>query len=703
MASTGYGCPSKTHDGAARTRQPRGAGTATRHEEPPVPVSKTRKKKAGPRTAVHRPAARKRLWRWDELIAVDLFSGFGGLTAGIRRAGFTTILAANHNEYKTRVHEENHPDAEHWIADLVDPTSSDYHSAADLPAADILVAGISCTNHSGANTQKAYEQGLTLFDIADDEEYTERVTRSEKDRATALCILQYAEKHHPKMILVECTTEFTSWGPALPGRKKVGDGSTYRWWRTQVRNMKYKARVLYLNSQFFGVSQSRDRIYIVFWDESLPAPDLDHRPATHCPSCDEVVGAVWTWKTGVPPSGTVRYGQQYKYCCPRCKREIVPPMTPSVNSIDFSNLGTKIGEKPSKTFKDGFVGPMARETMGRAQRCFERFPEFPPVLLDKNRLPQTHPWQNGAQQVTSTGAAMVAAGNTYERAGSDCRSRDLAQPLWTQSATNGVGLATPPVAVAGHVIAAHRHNGDGQYISGPMDTVTSTHEKAIVIAGIDNYQGVARGVGEPAPTQGGSETMALVSAGIMPNRTNATNSGMHEPSATVVAGAGSGGLGVVSAGVMPFRQHTVPTTHAEPMPTVTADQNPGLLSTQGQLLAGWYKQNGSTAGATSPHPVSDPFGAHTANDTTGLLAAWWKETLAELTLADCYFRMLFPWEVGKSCDFDCDFPGYKGTFKVWGTAKQQIDGYGNAVSPAVGTWIGNRLRPVLLGARDVLI
>ncbi|WP_257000444.1 DNA cytosine methyltransferase [Mycobacterium avium] len=115
-------------------------------------------------TAEHRPATRQRRFAHDDLIAVDLFSGFGGLTQGIERAGFTTIMAANHNRYKIEVHEANHPDAEHWIADLVDPESADYHSARDLPAADLLAAGISCVNHSQANTKKAYEQGLSLFD-----------------------------------------------------------------------------------------------------------------------------------------------------------------------------------------------------------------------------------------------------------------------------------------------------------------------------------------------------------------------------------------------------------------------------------------------------------------------------------------------------------------------------------------------------------
>jgi site-specific DNA-cytosine methylase len=233
-------------------------------------------------TAMHRPATRRRRFRHDDMVAVDLFSGFGGFTQGIERAGFTTIMAANHNSYKIEVHEANHPDAEHWIADLVDPESANYHSARDLPRADLLVAGVSCVNHSQANSKKAYAQGLSLFDL-DDPEFDAAVTRSEKDRATANCVLHYAAAHHPRLILVECTTELYSWGPAIPTRPKIGDGSTYRWWLHQFELLGYRYRELYLNSMFFGVPQSRDRLYICMWDKAIPTPDLEHRPPSSRP------------------------------------------------------------------------------------------------------------------------------------------------------------------------------------------------------------------------------------------------------------------------------------------------------------------------------------------------------------------------------------------------------------------------------------
>jgi DNA (cytosine-5)-methyltransferase 1 len=605
-------------------------------------------------TAEHRPALRTRHFKHDDLTALDMFSGFGGLTQGIENAGFTTILAANHNRYKVEVHEANHPNAEHWIADLVDPDSADYHSARDLPPADLLCAGVSCINHSQANTQKAYAEGLSLFDM-EDPEWDERVTRSERDRATANCVLHYAQTHHPRVILVECTTELTSWGVLVPGKRKVGDGSTYRWWIKQFSELGYRHRTLYLNSMFFGVPQSRDRLYIAFWDKKVPDPKLDHRPHSWCAHCDTIVEAVWTWRTGIPPTGSVRYGKQYEYRCPSCRRVVVPPFAPSLNALDLTYLGTRIGDRKR---------PLKPATMARAERCRQRFGHFPAVLIPAKKIrgAERHPWQPLPTQTSqqemallstgsviaahrhngdgknisqpmdtvtsthelallSTGGLMVAAGNTYEHPGSSCRTRTLAEPLWTQSATNTAAILTPPVALA-----------------------------------IDNFQGAPRGSSEPLPSQGGSETLAILSSGILP-----------------------------------YRKHTIPTMHAEAMPTVTSDQIPGLLT------AAWIKQNGSTGSETAAHPVTDPLGGLTSRDTTALLTAEWRDALANLSLEDCYFRMLSAHEVGRGCGFDTTFPDQAGEFIVWGSERDQVDGYGNAVSPPVGEWIGNRLRMALHG------
>jgi DNA (cytosine-5)-methyltransferase 1 len=613
-------------------------------------MSNTRKL---PRTASHRPAVRKRRFRHDTLTALDLFSGFGGLTQGIQRAGFDVIMAANHNEYKVQVHEANHPETEHWIADLANKESADYHDVRDLPPADMITGGVSCVNHSPANTMKAYAEGLTLFNF-EDQDYEDRVTKSERDRATANCVLHYAAKHHPRLILIECTTELQSWGKLVPGKKKVGDGSTYRWWMKQFEILGYRGQVLFLNSMFFGVGQSRNRGYWAFTKKYLPKPDLEHRPLAWCKRCDTIVESFQSWKTGIPPTGSVSYGKQYEYCCTSCRKPVVPPFTPSLDALDLSNLGTRIGDREK---------PLAPATMARAERCRQRFGEFPAVLMPAkaNHGSEKHPWQPMSTQtsqqetaILSTGAIMAAAGNTYERPGSDCRTRDLSQPLPAQTATNSAGLITPPVAIGtGQVMVAHRHNGDGQHLTLPMDTVTTTHEKAVLLA-VDNFQGAPRSAAEPLATQ--------------------RRLGNH---------------GTAFAGVVPFRKNTTPTVHAEAMPTVTAEQIPGLL------FSGWYKQNGSTGTETAAHPVTDPLGTLCSRDTTALLLAEWREALADLALEDCYFRMMAAHEIGRGCGFDVTFGDHQGTYIVWGSARDQVDGYGNAVTPAVGEWIGARLRAVL--------
>jgi site-specific DNA-cytosine methylase len=605
------------------------------------------------RAAEHRPAVRPRRFRHDDSTAVDLFSGFGGLTTGIKLAGFETIAAANHNPYKVEVHEKNHPETEHWIADLVDTEAPSYHSARDLPPAQLLAAGISCVNHTQANSAKAYEQGLTLFDLPDPD-FDTRVTRSERDRATANCVLHYADQHHPLLILLECTTELASWGKALPNRPKIGDGTTYRWWLKEFVNLGYRYKILYLNSMFFGVPQSRDRWFGVFSDKRLPIPDLEHRPPSWCSSCDRIVEAVWSWKTGIPASGSVRYGKQYNYRCPACRGEVFPPMAPSINALDLTNLGTRIGDRKT---------PPAPATLARAERCRQRFAEFPAVLLPSAAIPpEGHPWQPMAASpmLVSTGAIMGAAGHTFERPGSDCRSRGLDEPLWAQSATNSTGLITPPIALA-----------------------------------VDNYQGGPRSAAEPLPTQGGSETLGVLSSGILPLRKGARPVPASEPLPTVT---GNQVLGLLTAGgyiknngdisEAAYRAHPL----SDPLGTVV-----GTATTQGVLFGGWYKQNGGRGTETAPHPLIDPLGTLTGRDTTGLLLAEWAETLAKLKLDDCYLRMLGPHEVGRGCGFDVDFPGYgyQGAFVVWGSARDQVDGYGNAVSPAVGAWIGSRLRAIL--------
>lgn len=92
------------------------------------------------------------------------------------------------------------------------------------------------------------------------------------------------------------------------------------------------------------------------------------------------------------------------------------------------------------------------------------------------------------------------------------------------------------------------------------------------------------------------------------------------------------------------------------------------------------------------HPLFDSRGVQS---DAGMLSAQWQDMLADLALEDCYFRMMKAHEIGRGCGFDVTFAEHIGTFTVWGSARDQTDGYGNAVSPPVGQWLGLRLRAAL--------
>jgi DNA (cytosine-5)-methyltransferase 1 len=414
----------------------------------------------------------------DSVVALDMFSGAGGSSQGIEAAGIDVWYAANHWDYAVRLHEANHPGAEHFVADLVDTEATDYYHPEHLPRADLLWASPSCTNHSTANATRAYERNLSLFDIHD-ETYEAEVTHSERSRATAVCVLQYARKHQPKVIVVENVVEFCQWGRQV-GNSRKGDGSTFRWWLGELHALGYETRVLFLNSMFLGVPQSRDRVYIACWQRGLRTPDLDFRPRGWCGPCDADVETRQTFKARTaawPLPEWGKYGDQYTYTCPSCRREVKPYSTPAAAAIDWTDLGNRIGDKGRR---------LADSTMSRIKRGVDKYfnsGEWPAVLMPakgvhgiERSTTQPMPTQTTQQEMMLLSAFQaVLAGHAFEHPGSSgCRARPIDAPMPTQHTTQSNGIVIAPPAF------------------------------------LDNYQGAPRTPAEALPTQLGSETLGLV-------------------------------------------------------------------------------------------------------------------------------------------------------------------------------------------------
>jgi len=242
------------------------------------------------------------------LTATVQFSGVGGTSEGARQAGIHVVAAINHSKIAIASHKANHPDTEHFQQSLeeCDPD--------ETPDSDLLLTSPCCTNHSNSKGQKHYHQFDLFGDIIFD-------PLAEKSRNTMEDGVRFAKAKYKagkpyKCMIVENVIEIAKW------RK-------YRSWLTSMTTLDipdlkapiYEYQTLYWNTQFFGIPQSRDRVYIVFWLHGLPAPDLEHRPAAFCGACEREIGAVCSWKTLLKWGS---YREQYVYVCPWCACEVTP-------------------------------------------------------------------------------------------------------------------------------------------------------------------------------------------------------------------------------------------------------------------------------------------------------------------------------------------------------------------------------------------
>ncbi|MEI6854299.1 MAG: DNA cytosine methyltransferase, partial [Bacteroidota bacterium] len=254
----------------------------------------------------------------------DQFCGAGGSSQGARRLGqrikgIEVKLALNHWKLAIETHQHNFVDTMHECTDI---------SACDprrYPSTDVLITSPECTNHTLAKGIKIVKNQMDMFDkgVLD--------ASAERSRATMWDVPRFAEYHKYNLIIVENVVDARKW-------------VMFDAWIMAMDLLGYNYRCVYANSMFFHPTpQSRDRMYVVFWKKGNPTPDLDYRPAAHCPKCDKNVNAIQRWKTQGKNSG--KYKTQYYYCCPVCGQQVTPYYYAAFNCIDWSDIGQRIGDR----------------------------------------------------------------------------------------------------------------------------------------------------------------------------------------------------------------------------------------------------------------------------------------------------------------------------------------------------------------------
>lgn len=403
------------------------------------------------------------------LTVTDLFCGAGGSSTGLTGVpGIRVRMAANHWSLAIETHNTNHPTTDHACADVsqVDPRL--------FPHTDILWGSPECTNHSQARGKKQDAQPDLFGDILPDE-------AAQRSRATMWDIPRFAEYHRYSAVITENVVDAARWAP-FPA------------WLMSMETLGYVHKIVYANSMHaqaggLPAPQSRDRMYVVFWRKGNRAPDLERwtRPKAHCPSCDETVSAIQSWKRpDRPPWG--RYRAQYVWRCPKaaCRNGIVEPgWLPASSAIDWALKGERIGDRAK---------PLAPKTMARIQAGLTKF----------------------------CAAQLVPAGGTWRDA-----STPVYEPMPTRTTRETDGLLIPVEGRDGKSPSA---------VAAPMRTMTTRNETGLLVPYYGN--GYARSTEDAVGTLTTRDRYAFV----VPLRNHNTAKAVTEPLDTFAAAGQHHGL-----------------------------------------------------------------------------------------------------------------------------------------------------------------
>lgn len=160
------------------------------------------------------------------MIAIDLFAGAGGFSAGARMADVKVVWAANHWREAVDIHALNHPGAQHVCQDLQQANWQ------DVPSHDIMLASPCCQGHSKA---RGKANGNPQHDAS---------------RSTAWAPVSAVEVHRPYAFVIENVVDFTSW-------------ALYPAWVQAMEALGYCLAPHIIDAADHGVPQHRERLLIV--------------------------------------------------------------------------------------------------------------------------------------------------------------------------------------------------------------------------------------------------------------------------------------------------------------------------------------------------------------------------------------------------------------------------------------------------------
>jgi len=538
------------------------------------------------------------------LTVTDQFCGAGGSSQGVRNlatkmgGGLEVHLAMNHWKLAIETHNTNFPDTHHDCADISNSDPRRY------PSTDILITSPECTNHSLAKGKKRITGQTDMFDTSIWDESAER------SRATMWDVPRFAEYHKYNIIIVENVVDARKW--------LLWDA-----WLTAMHALGYNHKCTYLNSMhFFPTPQSRDRMYIVFWKKGNKAPDLDYRPLAYSAAAGRDINAIQVWKNNEKRYG--KYKTQYYYVCPETYTKVEPYYYSAFNCIDWSNLGTRIGDRKR---------PLSPNTIRRIKYGLDRFGNDPFQVV--NYSPgYSRPLTDPVYTITTNdhhGLLSPFVVNDQHSSGIECRVRSVNDKLPSIPTMPHLKLITPPL------IAKLEHASADNVISSmsPFNTQTTRQSMAMITPPAYIIEMNSSGKSKPIDRHTATFTAGGINHALLVNNKGKSNS----------------------------------KDICEALGCLTTKDHMGLMTTEAwNTFITYYYGNNQASG------VTDPTGTITTNDRMALVSSQQPE------IEDCYYRMLMPREIKLGMAFDKDYT-------VLGSGKDQVKQLGNAVTPPAMEWL----------------
>lgn len=232
-------------------------------------------------------------------LAVDLFAGGGGASAGIERGlGRPVDVAVNHDPEAVAMHEINHPHTAHYCESVFKVSCAQV--TGNRPVG-LLWASPDCTHHSRASGRRK---------------------KSSQRRGLAWVVVKWARRCRPRVIALENVEEFADWGPVTPEGKPcpVRRGDTFRMWVKQLERCGYKVEWRRLRACDYGAPTIRKRLFVIarcdgqpiVWPEPThAAPDapavikgrkLPYRSAAECIDWQRPVPSIFNRKKPLVPN-----------------------------------------------------------------------------------------------------------------------------------------------------------------------------------------------------------------------------------------------------------------------------------------------------------------------------------------------------------------------------------------------------------------